>query len=778
MKRLLCTSVLVCLAAAACNCSSTAPVAGDPCEACGGDQVCDDGACRYKDCAEIACKGHQVCIAATTTAPARCEASCVEGWVWDAAALTCVAPGCELLGCASQHRECLGDEGARSCGGGVDGHAEDASGACVPWATCDATPAQASIGAACAAQFRQCLENFPGQAACVDCVDGYVEVDGTCEEKKTCAEIGCAASDRLCEELPNAHCTGCVAGYIEDPTSKECRAPLKCRDRPPCPTGQICFEATASTDALCLAASDCGTDAAPTVGGACAPCPRDCAQREGGIGPYLTAATLYDTCVCETEPGYFVDPGSYGGIRACDADGDGWVKVQAWAVLVGDDPVLKANARCDVRTIDRIVLHNTKDQQRTVSLNPALWLYESQRNDEQGLLDDAYHATPPLLPAYPGRRLKAEELNSLTKVCVSPSENGQVVDFNDNGKDDVDEWQKDPSMADPANPIKGLAEWAYFLELYRGWYEPPAEGEAAGRYHIAEKSRLSGAADGMRLELNYGALPPGKDYWRQCDLKADADLSADKNAGMDFEQYAAEPQWAGMNIASQFKCLKLIATSAQKMLPNQVTKAQAESGTYKINVCSASGASYGPATLPAGAAAANPSDPALTCTVTTTVVDPQASTTKGSPAYLAAINYLDYLPDNGTSYARGCVNECAEYPDRCPGFNPVKIFNSSQCIGDPTNFGFLHCGCSLSSLGDSCEYGCPSKDLMLAFSEVSPRTGIWLCGRTSLTEAVEQQQPQGSGTSYKLQGGIPALPTTATASCGAAGANVYCVTPQ
>lgn len=787
MRRLLRALAVVCLAATACpsNPPVTDPDTGvaDPCAACTADQVCDQArkACRYRACAETTCLAHQKCTEATATAAASCAAECLDGWAWDATAKVCVAPGCEELGCAGKNRECVGDAGARSCGACLKGFAEDAtSKECVTWATCEATPAQASIAADCAGQFRLCLENFPGQASCAECLDGYVEVDAACEAKKTCAEIGCAAYDRLCEEAPNAHCTACVEGYIEDATSKNCRKPLKCKDLPACPTGQICFEATAAADAACKTASSCGADAAPTEGGACAPCPRDCAQREGGVGPYLTAATKYNTCVCETKPGYFVDPGSYSGIRACDADGDGWVKVQAWAVLVGDDPVLKVNARCEVRTIDRIVLHNTRGQSFTQALTTALALYESQRDDEQALLDDAYNASPPLLPPYPGRRLKVEEINSMTKACASPSENGQVVDFNDNGIDDVDEFHKDPGLAGNTDPIKAFADFSYFLELYRGWYEAGAVAGNPGSYHVAEKSRASGAADGQRLELNYGALPAGKDYWRSCDLKVDGAFDpAKKNAGMDFEEFGpVSATWAGMNLASQFRCLKIIIPTATPKLPNQVTKAQAEGSEWKVNVCTASSVTYGPATLPPGAAAANPSEPALTCTVTPTVTDPQAATTKGSPAYLAAVSYLDYLPDKGTAYTRGCVNECAEYPDRCPGYNPVKIFNSSQCVGDPQNFGFLYCGCNLNSLGGSCEYGCPDGNLSYSYTGLSPRKGVWLCGKTSLTENVVLQQPTGGGSAYKLSGAVPSLPMEKKPSCATIGANEYCVSPQ
>ncbi|HEY3444906.1 MAG TPA: hypothetical protein VGK67_01030 [Myxococcales bacterium] len=787
-------------------CPTNPPVTGpdtgvaDPCAACTADQVCDQQACRFKDCQETTCKAHQACTPATGTAAAQCAAACTDGYAWDGAALVCVAPGCEQLGCASKNRECVGDAGARSCAGCLQGYAEDAtSQECVTWATCDATPPQASIAADCAAKFRLCLENFPGQAACTDCLDGHVEVNGLCETKVTCAEVGCAAYDRLCEELPNAHCTTCVAGYLEDPASKNCRKPLKCKDLPACPSGQICFESNNGGDAACRSASDCGADSAPTEGGACAPCPRDCASREGGVGPYLARATKFDTCICETKPGYFWDPGNYGGIRACDADRDGWVKVQAWAVLVGDDEVLKTNARCEVRVVDRIVLHNLAGQARTVALTTALSLYESQRNDEQSLLDDAYHSSPAKLPQYPGGALKVEELNSLTKYCTPATALGQSVDFNDNGKDDVDEWQKDPSLVDASDPIKAFSDYSYFAELNRGWYEGPAAGQSAGSYHIAEKSRASNALDGQRVELHYGPLPAGKDYWRSCDLKRDSAWRSDlsKEAGMDFGQFATPvepqtgddlaglPEWTGMNLSSQFKCLKIVASvDPATALPNEITKADAEAN-YKINTCPRTGV-WGPDTLPTGAAAANPSEPSLSCTVVATVTDPGLSP-NGPPVYLAAANYQPYRDQfNALSgeYVRGCVNECREHPGAdpawgkagCPGY-AEGMFNRAQCVGDTTNFGKLVCGCGMSFLGSSCEQGCPAANLMSNYTGLAPRKGTWLCGRTTLSQGVTLKEPTGATTTYKLLAEVPSLPMQKVSSCGDVGASQYCVTP-
>jgi hypothetical protein len=96
---------------------------------------------------------------------------------------------------------------------------------------------------------------------------------------------------------------------------------------------------------------------------------------------------------------------------------------------------LRDNARCTLREVSEVVLQNESGQRYSLCVTPGLELnssapattgllplYESVRNDSQSALDMS------VVPPYGARRLRANELNSLTKACVSA-----VGDHNDNG---------------------------------------------------------------------------------------------------------------------------------------------------------------------------------------------------------------------------------------------------------------------------------------------------------------------------------------------------------
>ena len=91
------------------------------------------------------------------------------------------------------------------------------------------------------------------------------------------------------------------------------------------------------------------------------------------------------------------------GAYPCDDDGDGWIRESARAALTSDDPQVLDNARCDLRVVDRFVLENRTvnwfdpstdcvgdaacSQHAVVWLEDPLELYETDRNDDQGLLE-------------------------------------------------------------------------------------------------------------------------------------------------------------------------------------------------------------------------------------------------------------------------------------------------------------------------------------------------------------------------------------------------------
>ena len=93
---------------------------------------------------------------------------------------------------------------------------------------------------------------------------------GHCEVPATCASLSCASEHRGCDELPNGHCTACVPGFLEDASSKLCRAPTTCAQLQ-CTAPLHCLEPAGTADALCSAG--CGTTAVLGADNICHGCP-------------------------------------------------------------------------------------------------------------------------------------------------------------------------------------------------------------------------------------------------------------------------------------------------------------------------------------------------------------------------------------------------------------------------------------------------------------------------------------------------------------------------
>jgi hypothetical protein len=606
---------------------------------------------------------HRVCEQPAGS-PASCT-TCAIGFVEDTAAAekTCrKAVTCESLSCTNGLRTCTpgGKNQDAVCGPCIAGYVEQV-GNCIlqNGATCDAAGDKSIVGV-CDGAHRVCQAQGTG-AICADCLAGFVlnAVTGICDPQKTCAELGCAATFQKCEELPNGHCAACLDGYGLDQSTGLCRKLKTCADVT-CTAGLVCEPATASVDAYCHVECKQGQLWATSK---CISCPACTAAGQKGT-PWPTA-TQSGQCICETLPGYFFTESGDVGTYACDLDNDGWMRESARVAIDSPDPVIAANARCSLGIIDRFVLHNERSDTYVSALALPLGLYETDRTDDQGLLD----LKPMPMYGTNGRRLKAAELNRLTKYCVKDG------DFNDNSINDAEEWDlvTMPATFDPR--LLPFNKHAYFGELHRGYYVPPATSEMFGSYHVREKKR------GTELPVEYQAAE--QPVMDQCFVHPDPSFSAGKPAvGMDFVRFApngADPRprdygystppgtvttWFGMTHHSQFKCLTIVDKgdpdlSLPEEHPQKVTVAgltEIDPNTtasflrYQVNTCYAQPGSANP-----DFGVANPADPNIICAPSTTV-------TAGTVGW-AAVRYRPFYVDS--DYKRGCVNDCATTRAHC-----------------------------------------------------------------------------------------------------------------
>ncbi|MFO0726360.1 MAG: hypothetical protein U1E65_21420 [Myxococcota bacterium] len=637
----------------------------------------------------------------------------------------------------------------------------------VTGATCLPAPAAGSILSTCEAGNRACVTESSTAAHCGACKPTFTEVGGQCQASMDCATLNCGAQHRDCDPNPNGHCTACSMGFVEE--AGACRAAKTCADLT-CDPGKTCV-ANPNGDAECRALAVCGQNQAPKADGSgCVTCQINCGARLGGTGMiYSTVTTLGDLCICETQPGFFWDDGAPGGgdIRPCDRDRDGWVRDTARKYIDGQDVALHENARCTVRTIDKFRLVNDALQSLDVTLPTPKALYEPERNDDQGLLDD--EVVQGHLPRY-GRNLKAEELNALTKACVNRRTREEHADFNLNNVEDVDEGHDDPAFMDtPGNPQGSFSNFAYFIEAYRGWYEAPANGELYGAYVIREKSRSTSEPDpGLLLPLVQDPAE-GDEYWRLCVRARDPDYMPAK-AGFDFAKYTTVTSSTvfGFGHHSQFRCLRVVSQASANPQEVTVTAAQEQ---WTLNQCEAQ-ATHAPV-----GNGLNPSDPELVCQRLMAIPDPRTSTT---PPVVWGI--ARYLPEDDSfnqysaghaprgkqpAYTRGCINECARFPFNCPGYDPDPTANRAVCTGLVNGFGRLACGCAKGAGGTQCEIGCAG-DLSsgadgylftpMDYDPVS-REGYWLCGHPSTT--VEDP----TDGNYTVRGEVPSAVTPSAPLC-------------
>ncbi|MBW2263056.1 MAG: hypothetical protein JRG91_13845 [Deltaproteobacteria bacterium] len=423
----------------------------------------------------------------------------------------------------------------------------------------------------------------------------------------------------------------------------------------------------------------------------CVTCARDCTL-EGETGEAWPITARSGDCVCTTEDDYYFSLSGAGVSHACDEDGDGWVNLSAKPNIESTDEAIAANARCHLREVDTFVLLAEGEDPATdgcavlladTDLGVAsLELYEADERDDQFLLDEDTYA-----PVYGGRKMRAEELNSLTKGCMNA-----IGDFNANGIADVNDWDLggDPIYA-----------FSYYLELHRGWYED-------GKYYIQEKSRLSDAAAGWGTPLTYN----DDGYWRECVRKTDSDFVPTNAIGTDFARYNGGTLDAEMLHHSQFKCIQIVETNDDPVAFPQklpLTELEAVPRRYVLNMCSAEDETAGPVT-----GTVNPSDAVLTCELDTTPALDEVG--------FVSVKYIHY-DGSTTFYERGCVNGCIDDPPTCP--------TAATCEPDVNDYGRPECVCPNHWSGTDCDvcppHWDPSTDCSACFNMYDPTSDCTAC---------------------------------------------------
>ena len=821
----------------------------------------------------------RVCVQGVGTAACGgCVANFIEEGEVCRAARTCAD-----LDCARQSRECTANTEVTdaSCAGCQMGF-EEIDGQCQPVPVANCTPNDPdSILADCQVRDRVCVEEG-NTARCGGCRQGFAEDPDTqlCV-RRLCIDLPCAALGRSCGGEPLAQCGGCLPGLIntdpDDPLS-QCRELIRCGDiNDECAAnGQICAPRPGQ-DAICSEWPCLLPDNTPDFNRAFRVDQNRCTLRECGLACGLTGETgrihpftleNSERCICETQPGFFILPGGDFAAKPCDNDGDGWVALTARDAFDSGDPALIENARCALRTIDRVVLENEYRQSMTLKVceeglvpevacsvdscdrnglncqdcnggrcNPLsnvcqctltrfVDLYESVRNDDQQTLDaEGENDAPRYRNDERGRRLRADEINPLTRACVTVT-----GDYNDNGVRDIVEWQGDDPNADP--DINLFMSVAYFVELHEGRFERTL-GEEIGRYHIRERSRCEAG-----FPVQYGDYFDG-DYWRDCTRSRDQgyDRRGDNRLiGHDFAQWSCDlpalscpipppltdlsadgeipPHglceqgvtlppvdgvWRGMHHASQFKCVEIVDVVPQnrddqsphlRLLTDLL--GDDGQGAFQMNTCSVAcpasddlacvqdcqGSRCAASSV---AAEGNPSSPVIECSP---VVRGQVGVGRVG---FAGVRYVEQ-----TIGVRGCVDESNPDPNgelsepwrqMCPGYltNPDAVVVDAN----PSDFGKLICGCGFNFGGPNCDVGCTGNFeegsvhyggdhegsacangyCAVSTEEGGGRLGFWMCGDLSTTSYEQEGPPELSGEGWTLDGEVPSNGVDRTRLC-------------
>jgi len=698
---------------------------------------------------------------------------------------------CDVIGetlCAMQHRDCDEselDEDA-TCGTCKPGYMDDGAGSCVrdTAANCAPLGALGSIASACEMRNQICVPDAVNGAVCGECInDGYTydPASNACVETVFCGGEVCGADEYcsypqtggppMCVVVPGS----CGMNEAYDETTTTCVTcaemcndqgahPVTVNGECVCESDLYCaYQFDGSGDRCIGPSSTCADGEVETPQGQCMACNISCGE-EGERNRSWAYTTVDGSCICETQEGYYLPFGGASQPLKCDADGDGWINRTAYETYnvarMQNDQAILANFRCEFRQIDKFTLRNEWGQNRHVSLcenelidyapgSPSgcataltrLTLYEADKLDSE----DSITVDNTNFPAYGTRKLKASEVNALTKACVSA--NG---DFNLNGVEDLHE-----EHALDRNRVSGLVftsdeafafhSLSFFTELHQGRYVAPTNAADAGEYVIAERSRCDTA-----FPVTYTNTG---NYWRNCERsrRGDYDGSMNSYTGFDFaiwgcsdkfdgtcgvqtpvdtgmdldgdrildhglcDQTAplANEPWRGMNHHSQFQCVILKDSSADENYEvlrsvDLFTEGDVNSGPYEFHACTADACVAGMTGCQESTTQGTlqPEVPGVTC-----VAQPGDMTSGGQIGWIAA----RYTPEGSTPsltrpYLRGCIDESYgtnsvdHYSTLCPGYNenPDAVLTA----GNPGDSGKLICACSRYFAGENCEVSC------------------------------------------------------------------------
>ncbi|MFH1811924.1 MAG: hypothetical protein ABIJ09_24510 [Pseudomonadota bacterium] len=750
--------------------------------------------------------------------------------------------------CTLQHRDCTAATGCgdATCGACVVGYHDD-GGTCVAHtytgcSDCISCPACSDAHRACASD--------SGGVYCSDCLPHWTDSAGTCVAVLNC-EVGadnsiaqdCTDTHRLCVEatlLEDAQCGDCATGYLYDADSDLCIPNTPCTSDDMCPTasGFHCVQFDVTNAAYCRK-SQCPQSGQvwDRYNQSCKTCSLSCVAGTALTGDLWPVTDRNGNCYCETQPGYFWDSGTSGGVAVeCDRDGDGWVNQKVYQIRVAslaeygafqDDWTPVLNARCDLKQVFQFSLVNEWGQQKVLDVAATFGtltggrdhvvLYETTRNDR-----DDQNA----LPTYGARRFVPAEVNSPTKVCMD-----SPVDLNQNGSTDQVESHNVSTGEDWQKVFNKLG---YYTELYSGYFD-------AGTYFIVERSRCDAG-----FPLGYAIEDPATDaYWQSCSRRRDSAFDVNDLKAYDFAEYdcstaagactyswdaawrprtsprtpappagigsyAAIPAhglcdglavtddpWRGMTHYSQFRC-GVMRVSPD---PSDPTLVDIDDITYLDTVPATPSVVHRPYHLnQCGFASGSASD--ITCDQ---VIDRSVITSSAVQDHVAwvARSYDGY--DYDADYTGGCINEWVEWRQMCPGFLDVSDPDASiRGAGRLEAFGALTCGCDYNYGGIGCEIGCPGANplngsydpgvdptyLFLSSDySLGPRSGYWLCGAvqasegTPLRENPDAGSGDAQGSGYTLRGYVPAQVTATTPLCqnavdGGCGATGYAIHPS
>lgn len=737
----------------------------------------------------------------TTDKSTECSAqgqTCVElGANMAACVDTCeqLDPMCQML-----NKECDEYSGATSalCGACLPGYMDDGAGGCVvdPTANCAPLQATGSIADTCAMRNQSCELLLSGGAQCGDCLNGFAPKAGVmgCVSAALCGGELCGTDD-FCEfpqtgGAPACAPRACATNEAQGANGACVSCNITCDAQGLYPT-QVDGQCVCASDVYCkyqydgsgarceaTSVTGCAANEARDINGTCRTCNISCGSADGQGSRIWPYTAVDGSCMCETLEGFYLPFGGAGTPLKCDADGDGWINRTARETYetasninqgaITKDEAILANFRCERREVDKFTLQNEWGQQRHISLcgndlidyEPGaphgctqnnnsvtrITLYEADKLDS----DDAITVDNTNFPAYGGRKLKAGEVNSLTKACVTLS-----ADFNLNGVEDIEE-----EHAIERTRINGLTfnsdeefffhSMSYFAELHDSAYVAPLNAAEAGSYVIKERSRCAQSTfplarvggvtgywqqctRGRHSGFDYNSSHVGFDFahWDcsgqsqgSCALAApptdlaynDADNDRVDDHGLcDKNDPMPNSPWRGMTHHSQFQCVVLKNTAQtnvryQLAISSLYKDGEVDPQPYEFNTCAATDCSSGAAGCVESRAqsAYQPTLANITCDAV------ERDDAAVGNDVVGWVN-VRYVPSTSATtlanpYVRGCIDEswgtngADHYKDLCPGYttNP----NGVLAAGNPGDAGKLICSCGEFYAGENCELGC------------------------------------------------------------------------